>query len=79
VSDKNEADGLLTKYKAKMTNIQERISVLMDSGEFENANNLRDELAQSKALYDAQFQANKDLASKQAQDKAAEKAEEKKR
>jgi len=51
----------------------------MDSGEFENANNLRDELAQSKALYDAQFQANKDLASKQAQDKAAEKAEEKKR
>lgn len=62
-----------------MTNIQERISVLMDSGEFENANNLRDELAQSKALYDAQFQANKDLASKQAQDKAAEKAEEKKR
>jgi len=75
----NEADGLLTKYKAKMTNIQERISVLMDSGEFENANNLRDELAQSKALYDAQFQANKDLASKQAQDKAAEKAEEKKR
>ena len=79
MSDKNEADGLLTKYKAKMTNIQERISVLMDSGEFENANNLRDELAQSKALYDAQFQANKDLASKQAQDKAAEKAEEKKR
>jgi len=75
----NEADGLLTKYKAKMSNIQERISVLMDSGEFENANNLRDELAQSKALYDAQFQANKDLASKQAQDKAAEKAEEKKR
>jgi len=49
----NEADGLLTKYKAKMSNIQERISVLMDSGEFENANNLRDELAQSKALYDA--------------------------
>jgi hypothetical protein len=75
----NEADGLLTKYKAKMSNIQERISVLMDSGEFENANNLRDELAQSKALYDAQFQANKDLASKQAQDRAAEKAAEKKR
>lgn len=75
----NEADGLLTKYKAKMSNIQERISVLMDSGEFENANNLRDELAQSKALYDTQIQANKDLASKQAQDKAAEKAEEKKR
>jgi len=51
----------------------------MDSGEFENANNLRDELAQSKALYDAQIQANKDLASKQAQDRAAEKAAAKKR